>query len=99
MENYVNRLKILSSKINKFIEKNSLLQKENVILGEEINAFKNKIDDKNKKILELEEKIKLLKLAKTISSDSTEYSEKTELKRKINEYIKEVDKCIGMLNE
>lgn len=47
----------------------------------------------------LSENIKIIKLARNISSENHENEKATELKRKINEYIKEIDTCIAMLNE
>jgi len=47
----------------------------------------------------LSENIKIIKLARNISSENHENERVTELKRKINEYIKEIDTCIAMLNE
>ena len=52
---------------------------------------------KDGEIEELENKIKILKLAQNLSGDESD--EKTEIKRKINEYIREIDRCIAMLND
>ena len=48
---------------------------------------------------ELLNKIKIIKLAQNIGSPDLERADVTELKRKINEYIKEIDHCITMLND
>ena len=41
--------------------------------------------------------MKVTKLSKAIVPQSDE--ERTELKRKINEFIKEIDRCVAMLND
>ena len=48
-------------------------------------------------INELKEKYKILKMSKKLDGQETENS--TELKLKINEMVKEIDKCIALLNK
>jgi len=70
-------------------EENDLLKLENQSLGVALNASK----DKNK---DLEEKLRVLKLAKSFS----ETNEKTlDIKQKINEFVQEIDKCIVLLKK
>ena len=54
------------------------------------------LDEKQKVVKSLEEKIKVIKISKLVSSDG-EDNKKT--KQKINEYVREIDKCIGLLNK
>jgi anion-transporting ArsA/GET3 family ATPase len=61
--------------------------------------WKKKADADASEIAFLAENIKIIKLARNISSENQENEKVTELKRKINEYIKEIDTCIAMLNE
>jgi hypothetical protein len=49
------------------------------------------------KINELENQLNVLKLAKNVSGDGDE-NERAELKRKINEMVKEIDMCVALLN-
>lgn len=98
MEDFANRLSKIAAQTKKIIENNQLLQKENVTLTEQKLDLKLQLESKEQQISELNERVKVLKLAKSISGSEVS-PEKTELKRKINEYIKEVDKCIAMLNE
>lgn len=96
MNNNSSRLLVIKNKVSELLEENTLLKNEkndliisNLALNKEIEASKLTID-------ELNEKIKMLKLAKSMSGEE-EPKEKTELKRKINEYIKEIDRCITLL--
>ena len=70
-------------------EENDLLKLENESLKVAFAASK----DKNK---EYEEKLRVLKLAKSFS----ETNEKTlDIKQKINEFVREIDKCIVLLKK
>ena len=70
-------------------EENDLLKLENQSLAAALNASK----DKTK---ELDEKLRVLKLAKSFS----ETNEKTlDIKQKINEFVREIDKCIVLLKK
>jgi hypothetical protein len=70
-------------------EENDLLKLENQSLAAAVNAGKEKTKD-------LEEKIRVLKLAKSFS----ETNEKTlDIKQKINEFVQEIDKCIVLLKK
>ena len=70
-------------------EENDLLKLENQSLSTALNASK----DKTK---ETEEKLRVLKMAKTFS----ETNEKSlDIKQKINEFVQEIDKCIVLLKK
>ena len=62
----------------------------------EAEDLKKSLAEKQEVINSLEEKIKLIKMSKVVSS-STEDNKKT--KQKINEYVREIDKCIALLNK
>ncbi|MCD8529016.1 MAG: hypothetical protein LRY27_03435 [Chitinophagales bacterium] len=61
-------------------------------------ALQNELNNSKTQIKDLQEKLQMLKLAKSIGNEEIK-EEKTDLKRKINEYIKEIDRCIALLNE
>jgi phage shock protein A len=70
-------------------EENDLLKLESETLNSALNASKNKIKD-------LEEKLRVLKLAKSFS----ETNEKSvDIKQKINDFVQEIDKCIVLLKK
>ena len=71
------------------------LKESNRKLLEDISNLKNNLKYKDEKISELENKIKMLKIADNLSSDK---QDKTEMKQRINVFVKEIDKCIAMLN-
>ncbi|MBV8388442.1 MAG: hypothetical protein JO080_01445 [Mucilaginibacter sp.] len=70
-------------------EENDLLKLENQSLGTALTVSKDKIG-------ELEQKLKVIKMAKSFS----ETNEKTlDIKQKINEFVQEIDKCIVLLKK
>jgi len=74
---------------NALHEENDLLKLENQSLTVALNTSKDKSKD-------LEEKLRVLKLAKSFS----ETNEKNlDIKQKINEFVREIDKCIVVLKK
>ncbi|WP_419801248.1 hypothetical protein [Mucilaginibacter sp.] len=70
-------------------EENELLKFEN----QSLNALLESGKEKNK---ELEDKLRVLKLAKSFS----ETNEKSlDIKQKINDFVREIDKCIVLLKK
>lgn len=70
------------------------LQQEKKELCAILEEQKQQIEIQRQKIEQLEERIKLLTIAKSI--ETTEGN--VEAKVKINELVREIDKCIGLLN-
>ena len=100
MQKLIAKTDILIEKARKLAEQNVKLKSVNGQLELEIKELRMALDTEGRKNSDLNNKIKIIKLAQNISSDTPdENQEVTELKRKINEYIKEIDNCIAMLND
>ena len=100
MQKLIAKTDILIDKARKLAEQNAKLRTVNGQLELEIKELRQALDNEGRKNGELNNKIKIIKLAQNISSDTPdENQEVTELKRKINEYIREIDNCIAMLND
>lgn len=82
-------------KVRKLLERNGLLHKENEQLKNEVTGLKTNMEDLERNIFELKEKITTLKLAKTLNKEES----RTEVKLKINELMREIDHCVGLLNK
>ncbi len=82
----------LKNNLSKYAEENTLLQKKVKLLNNE-KAELSVINDK------LKEQLKMLKLAKKIDGDFNEITKSKDVKLMINEMVKEIDKCIGLLNK
>ena len=95
MENVVRQMASVEPKIKKLIERHQEIKERQNQLQKEIIELRE-INDQQKKIInELKEKNKLLKIAK--STETIEGA--ADAKLKINEMIREIDKCIGLLNK
>ncbi|MEE2699733.1 MAG: hypothetical protein VYD71_00015 [Bacteroidota bacterium] len=86
----------LEVKVRRLISLYDKTKKEKEEALSEGQKFKKALVEKQEIINNLEEKIKLIKMSKVVSS-SKEDNKKT--KQKINEYVREIDKCIGLLNK
>ena len=73
------------------------LKKEKEDILEENKTLKLEVEDRDKDIKSLEEKIKLLRITKSVSTHDVEKNK--ESRQKINEYVREIDKCIALLNK
>ena len=84
----------IDTKLRKLIVKHQELREKIENYQEEIRAL-NKVSEAQKKtIRELEEKVKTIKLTKTLETKEGA----GEAKARINELVREIDKCIGLLN-
>jgi predicted nucleic acid-binding Zn-ribbon protein len=100
MQKLIAHTDVLIDKARKLAAENVKLRQVNTQLEQEVKELKNLLEAGSQKNSELNNKIKIIKLAQNISSaNPVDNGEVTELKRKINEYIREIDNCIAMLND
>lgn len=92
------KLDILLSKATKVVDENRRLKANQAKLMADVEVLKQNLKEEVRKTEELNNKIKIIKLAQNLGQSGAAGLEVTELKRKLNEYIKEVDNCIAMLN-
>lgn len=97
MNENLTTLQIIESKVKVLIEQNQKIINLNETLKAENELLKNRIIEKQERVNELNNQLQILKLAKSVSSENVE-QDKTELKKKINELIKEIDHCVALLN-
>ena len=86
----------IKNKINKLLSDYAVLKKENLLLISEKNKLISEIENCKEKISIMEDKIKIMSITKSVDKDD-EQIKSTRLK--INEYVREIDKCISLLNE
>lgn len=95
MNSLTDTLDGLLLKAERLIRVNELLREENNRLYSVNKQLKESLDEQVKELEELDKKHTVLKLAKSFSGDN----EKTlDTKQKINEFVREIDKCIALLN-
>jgi hypothetical protein len=87
----------IEKKVLKIISlyRSSQSEKEEILLMNE--KLKSDLNEKNNLIKSLEEKIKLLRITKSVATQENEINK--ESRQKINEYVREIDKCIALLNK
>jgi len=87
----------IENKVNNIISLYNSLKKEKEEILEENTKLKSDISERDKSIKSLEEKINLLRISKSVGALDVEKN--MESRRKINEYVREIDKCIALLNK
>ena len=93
MKNIVNNIEI---NLGKFIAKYEEIKQEKLLLQQENNASIAALKLKEEEVLNLQEKIKLMNISKSVDASKQEVKE---TRLKINEYVREIDKCIALLNK
>jgi len=83
----------LRKKARKLVGKHDLLIQENDKLSIELVQLKEELADKSQQFNVVNDKIKLLKIAGSVDSESTK-----DVKLKINEMVREIDKCIAQIS-
>ena len=90
-----NLINSIENKLNNLL---SAYQKEkeiNLNLSQENASLVSEIKQKSKEIDDLKDKIKLMSISKSVDVSKADIRQ---TKLKINEYIREIDKCIAQLN-
>ena len=90
-----NDIKRVNNKLQQLLKQYLLLQKENEKLNEEVKQLRVNNEQQQSQIEQFQIQVSLLKSA---SSQMNE-TDKRIFERKINQYIKDIDKCITMLSE
>ena len=88
--------KSLRHKVERLISLIEETKSENSKLQEENNELKKQLDEKTSSSEELQQKYESLKLAKVMISSSTETHD---AKLKVNKLVREIDRCISILNK
>ena len=92
VEQHIQRI---NEKIQQLLKQYRASQKENEKLRKELADIKSLHAERSQLIDELEQKVAILKTA----TNNMNEADKKELEKRLNHYIKEIDRCIGMLSE
>ncbi|MFM6983962.1 MAG: hypothetical protein ACKOXF_07505 [Chitinophagaceae bacterium] len=99
MEAFIKRLRDIKEAILGLKEENEQLKTALEKREKEINRLKKLLEIQNSSIKDLEQKLKMKRLADELSNEEAESSTNRDLKFKINEMIKEVDKIISLMHQ
>ncbi|MCC7301912.1 MAG: hypothetical protein IT233_04665 [Bacteroidia bacterium] len=94
-QDLVHTVTSLQSKVEKLVHLHKKLAEENHRLTGETDSLRKEKESLKIKLKSLEEKLQVRNLAAATGVNSTD---KSELKSKINELVREIDKCIALLN-
>lgn len=89
-------VKKLKAKTEKILALQEALQKENVQFKEQTKRLKSRVEELEEANRKLEDQNKALLLAQNLSG--SESDKNLAIKLKINELVREIDKCIAQLN-
>jgi len=88
-------LKRIQEKLQQLLKQHAAVIKENSKLKEELNSAREKITGQQKSADELKQQVSILK----VSAGDMNEADKKEFEKRINGYLKEIDRCIALLGE
>ncbi|HEY4876722.1 MAG TPA: hypothetical protein VIH86_14180 [Puia sp.] len=89
------QLKQIHEKLQQLLKQYQSLQKENSKLKLEIQEFKSNHNNHTEELDRLRQRTQILQSSKTEMS----VEEKKAFEKRLNNYVKEIDRCIALLNE
>ena len=88
-------LKRIQDKVQHLLKQHAALQKENDALKEELEALKKEAAVSQENSALLRQRMENLKF----SNNEMDDEEKKQFEKRINTYIREIDRCIAMLSQ
>ncbi|MFV0247925.1 MAG: hypothetical protein ACK5H1_03050 [Tenacibaculum sp.] len=95
MSNTEQAIHILEAKLKKMLLNYEFLKEENKILFQENASLLSLLQKKEQQLKASQQEYNLLKVAKTIEGS---YDDRKQTKLKISTLVREIDKCINLLN-
>ena len=90
-----NLISNIEKKLSNLLSSYEKLKNKNLKLQDENNKLISKIEDNSQIINSLNNKIKIMSISKSVDVSKNDIKQ---TKLKINEYIREIDRCIAQLN-
>lgn len=88
-------LKRIQDKIQQLLKQHASVQKENSLLKEELEKSKVQSLQHQQSVTYLKQQVDVLKL----NAGEMKEADKKEIEKRINSYLKEIDRCIALLSE
>ena len=95
MSNTEQHLKRIQEKLQLLLKQHAAAIKENSKLKEELGSAQQKITVQQQSAEELKQQVSILK----VSAGDMSEADKKEFEKRINGYLKEIDRCIALLGE
>ena len=96
LEKINSELQSLERKISLLLNEHKSLKSQNLQLSEQKNALEEQLKSRNEQVQSFQNQIKISKIAGSVGADRGDASE---LKKKIDEYVNEIDRCITHLSQ
>lgn len=97
MSETIEQLSSLQQKVEKLIHLHRSLQLENQRLKTDNERLEEAVYLRDREITDLGEKLKVIRLARQVADPGNDQKTR-DLKLKINEYIREIDRCLALIN-
>ena len=88
-------LKRIQDKLQQLLKLHSAVQKENSRLRDELQASQGKLSAQQVQLDELKQQVSILK----VNAGGMSEADKKEFEKRINGYLKEIDRCIALLGQ
>lgn len=98
MENISSSLEAINAKIEKLIHLHRSLLDQNKDLALEKQELMARVKNQEQEIKQLNENYRILKITKTLA-EAAPNETNADARSKINELVREIDKCIALLNK
>ncbi|MFD2514603.1 hypothetical protein ACFSRY_12065 [Pontibacter locisalis] len=95
-EKQLQQLQHIEEKLRKLISRYTEVQQKLAQAQEEIKHLQGLVGEKEQQIKNFQNQENIVKIVDTIAGNA---ANSTELKLKLNEYIREIDKCIAYLQD
>jgi chromosome segregation ATPase len=96
LERINSELQSLERKLVLLINEQKNLKSKNILLEQQKKELEDQLNARNEQIQSFQNQIKISKIAGSVGADRKDASE---LKKKIDEYIGEIDQCIAHLSQ
>jgi len=94
MDDLLLQIKNIQDKLQQLLKQQALLQKENQRLKKELEKNGTLTEEKEQALQTLQQQVDVLKMG----SGNLSETEKNALGKRIDGYLKEIDKCLALLN-
>lgn len=96
MDLYNEKLSSIEKRAQQLVAAHVQLKDKYNSLKAEHSELMDLLKEQGAQLEEMENKLKVIQVAKQLGASPDD--DKNDLKKKINEYIKEIDKCVALLN-
>jgi chromosome segregation ATPase len=95
MSELESQLKRVGEKLQLMLKQRDLLLKENVKMKQEIADLRTERKDHLNSVEKLRQQVEILKISRTEMNEA----EKKQFEKRLSQYIREIDRCIGLLEQ